>query len=266
MTRSLDEATELAAAPGLDPRVDEMPFAYSDLLQVTVPDDLTELLGPAPITVAAPVTIEEPEPASIAPAPAETVKPATATAKRSGQTVIPLDVDNLGYWLMRVMQPVMIGLSVVGVGYMFVNWISVGYITFWAGVPSAVAAIATVVGVLVLLRLGVLIRNQYAGFGSRGTATVEDSTTQAWIQRMEDPNTKQAFGTWVDGDGSKCAVGHLLDIADPKGFKGNGFGSRAYRKMAQKYGRGTLSKVIAMNDSGTPLQKIANYVRRRTAK
>jgi hypothetical protein len=108
-----------------------------------------------------------------------------------------------------------------------------------------------------------------------------DDLTSRWLARMRDPNSEQSIGRWqgVHTDPSlatfeqdihseaKCAVSWLLQEVDPKGWKpkdnrGDRHGS--WYTVNDKYGKRLIKDVIDMNDRGVRLNKIADYVERKT--
>lgn len=124
----------------------------------------------------------------------------------------------------------------------------------------------------------------------RGTSVAAgQDLTSRWLARMRDPESGQAVGRWSGGhydliaagydvdittavnmaSGDKCAVSWLLEEADPKGWnrrdsRGTKHGS--WSDINARYGSGLIKSVIAMNDRGVPLRKIADHVERKTGR
>jgi hypothetical protein len=124
---------------------------------------------------------------------------------------------------------------------------------------------------------------------STGAASASPDFIDRGIARMRDRNTGQSVGMWSGGQydllataydmdiatavnmhsNDKCAVSWLLHEANPKG--GNPRDSRgpkhsSWGEVNDALGPRVVKKIIAMNDSGTRLPVIADYVAKVTGR
>lgn len=110
-----------------------------------------------------------------------------------------------------------------------------------------------------------------------------DDLTSRWLARMRDKNTGQSIGRWRGGhydliataygydvttavnmhSGDKCAGQWLMHEVDPKDDR-VGEKHSAWDFINDRYGKRLIRDVIEMNDKGVRLNKIADYVERKT--
>jgi hypothetical protein len=113
--------------------------------------------------------------------------------------------------------------------------------------------------------------------------------TDRWLSGLRNKNSSQAVGMWQGGhydlladamyggsletavnmhSDDRCGVDHLLEEIQPyDGPRGrNGRKHPAMDKAREVYGDKLLKDVMRMNDRGTSLRKIADYVERKTGK
>jgi hypothetical protein len=116
-----------------------------------------------------------------------------------------------------------------------------------------------------------------------------DDLTDRWLARLRNKNSSQSVGMWQGGhydlladamyggsletainmhSDDRCGVDHLLEEIQPyDGSRGrNGRKHPAMDKAREVYGDKLLKDVMRMNDRGTSLRKIADYVERKTGK
>jgi cell division septation protein DedD len=269
---------------------DDYPFVPlpTDPIVVIIPDSPAGLCNP-------PVTIPGEIPASIAPPandPAPVAPPLTPVLEREG--ILESGYFWFALWVARLLCYAgivwIISVNVIYPVYGFVAWLA-GSVA--AGGGSVLVTALMIAGVWRLVNqpgtakpkaapapvpVSVLARSPKTPKLSRQkhttpkasrqkkatTSPARDPLTTSWLAKMRDPETGQSISAWRDGD-DRCAVGHLMENHNPKGWRGGGNGKKhlSWRAMNKKYGRSLISKVISMNDRGKPLPEIADYVEQR---
>lgn len=320
--------------PDVDIGVDVIPFAYSDLIKVDVPDTIASLFPELPVETPAVATVVDDVPMAPVVTPALSPKldpialaitiendqrqrqqPSMTSRQHGGRKQKRFDGHDHAIHAVIAVKYGVIAL-VGGVAAYGVYSIISGIVSLMSSVGTfASRAPAVVCGIIVLLLFarfvnkltvfkvaqrtmskfngtadlrhglqadtGAIVRpvrttttvvkkNKIGGIGQ--VSIVEqpvDELAARWVDKMRDKNTGQVHGVWRgDNQNDRCAVGHLLEIADPDGWAtgDSGFNHRAFWDLKRRFGKKVLKNAITMNDSGRSLPQIANYVERELHK
>lgn len=254
---------------------------------VTIPDTIDQMFpGLVPEIDPSNVFIAPPNPSATVVLPSRPSAPVTEAFNYEPMPNVTRrirgPVDRWLFRAMRVMHWTMGGLLAGTAGY--------GIYRIVTSVSDMIATVGIIAGtVLPLLVTAFIIKvvaprfagsgvaaKSYVSGGKTTTAGVApslqtstgDVLTDKWVATMRDPKTKQVVGGWRNKKvGAFCAVGHLLNIDDPNGWKtGSGYNHKSMGQINKKYGKGMIKQVIAMNDNETPLPTIANFVEKKVRK
>lgn len=310
--------------------VEKVPFAYSDLIKIDVPDTIASLcpdlpveapaavivVDDAPVPTSAPTSVSVPSPKLDALALARAVEadqrqwlPESSKKCKKVRQRRSDGHDHVIHGIIAIKYGVIAlvgGVVAYGV-YSIISGI-VGLVssaaTFASQAPAVVGGIivlllfARLVNGLSIFNVGQHVVSKFNGtadlqhglrcntVGVRTTAVVKknkiggighvsvveqpvDELAARWVDKMRDRSTGQVQGAWRgETQNDRCAVGHLLEIADPDGWAtgDSGFNHRAFWDLKRRFGKKVLKNAITMNDDGRSLPQIANYVERELHK